>query len=43
VRVANEKFYTRFSFMEERARSAGKNLSDLTLDELEELWQLAKA
>jgi len=43
VREANEKFYTRFSFMEERARSAGKNLSDLTLDELEELWQLAKA
>ncbi len=43
MREANEKFYTRFSFMEERARSAGKHLSDLTLDELEELWQLAKA
>jgi MazG family protein len=43
TREANEKFYRRFSFMEERAAAGGKRLSDLTLDELEELWQLAKA
>jgi tetrapyrrole methylase family protein/MazG family protein len=43
VREANEKFYTRFGFMEERAQAAGKSLSDLSLEELEELWQLAKA
>jgi tetrapyrrole methylase family protein/MazG family protein len=42
MREANEKFFRRFSFMEERAASQGKNLSDLSLDELEELWQLAK-
>jgi len=42
MREANEKFYRRFSFMEERAAAGGKNLSDLSLDELEELWQLAK-
>ena len=42
MREANEKFYRRFSFMERRAASDGKALSDLTLDELEELWQLAK-
>jgi tetrapyrrole methylase family protein / MazG family protein len=42
MREANEKFYRRFAFMEERAASKGKTLSDLTLDELEELWQLAK-
>jgi tetrapyrrole methylase family protein/MazG family protein len=42
VREANEKFYKRFSFMEERAAAGGKTLSDLSLDELEELWQLAK-
>ncbi len=42
MREANEKFYRRFSFMEERAGAAGKALSDLSLDELEELWQLAK-
>jgi tetrapyrrole methylase family protein/MazG family protein len=42
MRQANEKFYKRFSFMEERAAAGGKTLSDLSLDELEELWQLAK-
>ncbi len=43
LREANEKFYRRFAFMEERAGADGKSLSDLSLDELEELWQLAKA
>lgn len=43
MREANEKFYRRFAFMEERAAAEGKSLSDLSLDELEELWQLAKA
>ena len=42
MREANEKFYRRFSFMEERAAAGGKTLSDLSLDELEELWQLAE-
>jgi len=42
MREANEKFYKRFSFMEERATGDGKALADLSLDELEELWQLAK-
>ncbi|HUA10128.1 MAG TPA: nucleoside triphosphate pyrophosphohydrolase [Candidatus Acidoferrales bacterium] len=42
MREANEKFYRRFAFMEERAAAKGKSLSDLSLDELEELWQLAK-
>jgi tetrapyrrole methylase family protein / MazG family protein len=43
MREANEKFYRRFTFMEERAAANGKSLSDLEVDELEELWQLAKA
>jgi MazG family protein len=43
MREANEKFYKRFTFMEARAGGSGKSLSDLSLDELEELWQLAKA
>ncbi|MFY9719567.1 MAG: nucleoside triphosphate pyrophosphohydrolase [Candidatus Cybelea sp.] len=42
MREANEKFYRRFAFMEERASQQGKSLSDLSLNELEELWQLAK-
>ncbi len=43
MRETNEKFYKRFTFMEQRAGANGKNLSDLSLGELEELWKLAKA
>jgi tetrapyrrole methylase family protein / MazG family protein len=42
MREANEKFYKRFSFMERHAAKDGKSLSDMSIDELEELWQLAK-
>jgi MazG family protein len=42
MRESNEKFHRRFAFMETRAAEEGKTLSDLSLDELEELWQLAK-
>jgi tetrapyrrole methylase family protein/MazG family protein len=42
MREANDKFYKRFFFMEERAAADGKTLSELTLDELEVLWQQAK-
>jgi len=42
LREANEKFYRRFNFMERRAEHQGRALDDLSLDELEELWQLAK-
>ncbi len=42
MREANEKFYKRFFFMERHAADQGKALSDLSLDELEDLWQLAK-
>jgi len=42
MREANDKFYKRFAFMEARAAKEGKSLSDMSLDELEELWKLAK-
>ncbi|MBV8728043.1 MAG: nucleoside triphosphate pyrophosphohydrolase [Candidatus Eremiobacteraeota bacterium] len=42
MREANEKFYRRFSFMERHATMQGRDLSEMSLDELEELWQLAK-
>ena len=42
MRESNEKFYKRFAFMEQHASENGKQLADLELDELEELWQLAK-
>ncbi|HEY9085257.1 MAG TPA: nucleoside triphosphate pyrophosphohydrolase [Candidatus Tyrphobacter sp.] len=42
MRQANEKFRRRFAYMEERVVAQNKVLSDLSLDELEELWQQAK-
>jgi tetrapyrrole methylase family protein / MazG family protein len=36
------KFIRRFRFIEESAADAGKSLNDLTLDEMETLWQEAK-
>jgi tetrapyrrole methylase family protein/MazG family protein len=42
MRDANDKFYRRFSFMERRAETEGRKLGELSLSELEELWQLAK-
>ncbi|MDQ2864821.1 MAG: nucleoside triphosphate pyrophosphohydrolase [Candidatus Eremiobacteraeota bacterium] len=42
MREANEKFHRRFFFMEQRAAGDGKALADLSLTELEELWQIAK-
>ena len=42
MREANEKFYRRFTFMEQHAVKDGKQLVDMSLNELEELWQLAK-
>jgi len=42
MRDANDKFFRRFTFMERRAEGDGRTLNDLSLDELEELWQLAK-
>jgi MazG family protein len=42
MREANVKFQRRFRHMEEAAATRGKVLNDLTLDQLEELWQQAK-
>jgi ATP diphosphatase len=42
LRGTNTKFLRRFSFIEQHARSTGRSLSDLSLVEMEELWQAAK-
>jgi MazG family protein len=39
----NKKFIKRFQFMEEEAKRNGATLSEMTLEEMEELWNLAKA
>jgi tetrapyrrole methylase family protein / MazG family protein len=43
LREANSRFRKRFSFIEMKARSSGKKVSDLSLDEMLALWDQAKA
>ena len=43
LREANAKFYRRFAFMEDRLDELGRKPTDLTLDELDALWDAAKA
>jgi len=42
LREANRRFRRRFTDVEKQARENGCKLSDLTIDELEALWQAAK-
>jgi tetrapyrrole methylase family protein/MazG family protein len=42
LRKANQMFYRRFRHIETRAAGSGKALTDLSLDEMEDLWQEAK-
>lgn len=42
LRKANERFMARFKHIEQEARVMGKPLADLTMDEMENLWQQAK-
>jgi hypothetical protein len=37
------KFYRRFGYIEEVATRQGKKLTDMTLDEMDLLWQASKA
>lgn len=38
----NRKFISRFNYIEEKAREAGKNLKEMTLAEMDDLWNKAK-
>jgi tetrapyrrole methylase family protein/MazG family protein len=42
LRGTNVRFKQRFAYIEEVARKQGRRVSDLTLDEMEALWQEAK-
>ena len=42
LRGTNLKFKARFAHIEAGAKARGRNLSDLSLDEMEALWQEAK-
>lgn len=39
----NQKFIRRFNYLEEHTIKAGKNLNEMTLDEMDELWNEAKS
>jgi XTP/dITP diphosphohydrolase len=38
----NRKFISRFAFIEEEARSQGRELSEMTLNEMDQIWEHAK-
>jgi tetrapyrrole methylase family protein/MazG family protein len=42
LRETNARFKRRFAYIENGAREQGRNLSELSLDEMESLWQQAK-
>jgi len=42
LRGTNAKFKKRFAYVEQGAKKQGRNLSELSLDEMESLWQEAK-
>jgi nucleoside triphosphate diphosphatase len=43
LRKTNRKFKRRFQWMEDRLRESGRTADQVAMDELESLWQLAKA
>lgn len=43
LRAANRRFYERFTYIERRAREQGRSVSDMTLDEMDALWNEVKA
>ena len=42
LHATNEKFYRRFGFIEEKVKSKGKEMTDLSLEELDAIWEEAK-
>jgi len=42
LRGTNTKFIRRFAYIEQHARNSGRTLTDLSLEEMEQLWQEAK-
>lgn len=42
LEMANKKFKRRFTFVENKSKELGKSLVDMSLDEMNELWDMAK-
>lgn len=43
LEYTNQKFIHRFNYIEEQSRLEGKSIKDMTLGEMDELWNKAKA
>lgn len=43
LREVNAKFYRRFTYVEQTAQANGRHLTDMTLEEMDVLWNEAKA
>jgi uncharacterized protein YabN with tetrapyrrole methylase and pyrophosphatase domain len=43
LEYTNQKFIRRFNYIEEQSRKEGKSIKDMTLGEMDELWNKAKA
>ena len=43
LRQMNQRFLNRFSFIEEKVALQGRRMTDLTLEEMDEIWEQAKA
>lgn len=43
LRAANQRFKTRFAYLEKKARAAGRELSEMTLEEMDQLWEESKS
>lgn len=42
LELTNRKFIRRFNYLEAKAKEMGKNLKDMTLGEMDEIWDEAK-
>jgi uncharacterized protein YabN with tetrapyrrole methylase and pyrophosphatase domain len=42
LRKAVRKFVTRFKAIEETAKQQGKNLNEMSLEEMDEIWETVK-
>lgn len=43
LELTNQKFMRRFNFIEAKAKAAGRELKEMTLEEMDDLWNEAKA
>ena len=42
LELTNQKFISRFNYVEQQAKEQGRDLKDLTLEEMDRFWEEAK-